>query len=149
MSVARASGPWGRTDRGLWVASTAVGTAMSLTGWWMTSGRADLADQVSPATLCVGGALLVLAGHAAWVLRGRRAIGLRSAGLFPEPRPAATDAAPMVAARSLNADRFVAGDGLVHYHRAGCRLAAGRAWAAAPRTEHEQAGQRPCGACRP
>jgi hypothetical protein len=131
----------------MWAVCTGTGTALSVAGWWSASGQGAIADQIPPASVCLLGALVAFAGQVAWVLRGRRAVGARAQWLLPEAP--AEDPAVVTATLDAGDGRLVAGDGLVHYHRVGCRFALGRDWPAAGRTEHEASGRRPCGACRP
>jgi hypothetical protein len=50
----------------------------------------------------------------------------------------------------LAGEVFLAGAGMERYHRPDCALAAGRTgWTTATRQEHEAAGRRACGVCRP
>jgi len=44
---------------------------------------------------------------------------------------------------------LMAADGMRHFHRPDCPIAAGRNWAPLPRVTHERAGRTACGICQP
>jgi hypothetical protein len=108
----------------------------------------------------VAGTFGVVAASFLWVATGRQAVARRTtevrglilagvaqvrsgaaAGFATEPG-AHTDAEP-------GSTDLVATTTMVHYHRAGCRLAAGKAVEPAGRADHEHAGRTPCGVCEP
>jgi hypothetical protein len=95
-------------------------------------------------------------GNLAWLLHGRRALGERRRLLLPDVAEAVTHQPVVVGPLSTRSDAttvddvFLAGEGMERFHRPGCVLAAGRTgWTTATRQEHEEAGRRPCGVCRP
>src|SRR5207249_1424075 len=76
---------WGSTPRvvlavGWTLALCAVGFA-----WFATSGEAVLDDQVRWVAVAAGGVMLAGAVSGAWLLAGRRTIGLRAGQVLPLP----------------------------------------------------------------
>jgi hypothetical protein len=125
---------------------------MWFVGWYLASGEIKYSRQIGPANLAVAGLLVAGAGHVAYLMRGRRAVGERRRRLLGDPTLApAGRAAATPAALHLDgaASETTAGDGMMRYHRKGCPLAAGRNWAVRSAEEQEAAGRIPCGACRP
>lgn len=140
----RRGSPW-RGDGGLvFVAGAlvALGAVLCSLAWTLAASRGDFDDQVAYVTLAVGGLVTAFFGQTLWLLRGRRSIGgrlqLMLGGLVPAgPPPGAGE------------PTLVGGPGLRWYHSAGCALAAGQGWPVRARVDHEAAGRRPCGVCRP
>jgi hypothetical protein len=133
--------PWTATDRRLLTVRLGGGAAVVAVTWFLASGKADPADQIPFAGLSVLGALLGMYGVFGWVARGRRLVGERARFLL--------GVAPATSLDRAAAQTLVAGPDHSWFHRADCMLAASRAWPAADRSAHEQAGRRPCPACRP
>lgn len=133
--------PWTATDRRLLTLRLGSGAAVVAVTWFLASGKADPADQIPFAGLCVLGALLGMYGVFAWVARGRRLVGERARFLL--------GVAPGTSLDVAAAQTLVAGRDHSWFHRADCMLAASRAWPAADRSAHELAGRRPCPACKP
>jgi hypothetical protein len=140
------------------VLAVAAGGIIIVVSWYVCSGDANFNQQIGPLDAAVGGMVLVGLGNVMWVLRGRRAVGERRRALLPDPVMTATGSVGSVrkvsdhSANDADADAdelFVAGKGLLYFHRPECALAAGRNWSGAPRAEHERQGCRPCGVCRP
>ena len=139
--------PWTGEDVLRWAATTAFAAAVCVVAWYLAGRDARFASQVGPANLAVAG--LVIAGYAqaAWLLRGRRAVGLRSRRLLVvQPGKGARLPANR---QSGDGARLVAGPRLVYFHRPDCALTEGRRWPAAPAAEHVAQGRSPCGVCRP
>jgi hypothetical protein len=147
MSVAVPSGGplWTRRDATLLGALLAVGAVLVGVSWFFAAGRADAGDQLVFVSLALLGALIGLAGVAAWTVHGRRLIGARR-GLLLGAAPPAT---PEGMGWAAHAVELVAGPQGKWFHRADCLLADGRGWAASPRAEHESAGRKACPGCRP
>ena len=119
----------------------AVGALLIALAWFFAAGRADAGDQLIFVSLSLLGALLGMAATAGLFLRGRRAVGARTAPLRGSA-PAAPVDAPL--ARDL-----VAGPGAKWYHRSDCLLAEGRHWSPSPLSAHQAAGRKACPACKP
>ena len=157
-AVLHPTSPWGSTQRvvlavGWTLALCAVGFA-----WFATSGEAVLGDQVGWVAVAAGGVMLAGAVSGAWLLAGRRAVGLRSRDAFPLPvEGQLADVVDLrVGARvitapvaEVNVADLVAASGMRYFHRADCPLARGKAVAAAERTAHLKQGRTPCEVCQP
>lgn len=117
--------------------------ALGLTVAALLAGREDaLAEQLGWLTLACGALLLALVGDAAVVLHGRRRLALRRVALRcpgEPPAPAAPESVHVL----------VRAPEQRHFHRDDCLLVRDRSAQQASRQAHEQAGLRPCGACRP
>ena len=150
---------WGAEDLLRWVITCGLGGIVIVVAWYIAAGEATFGQQVGPLDVAVAGLLLSGVGNLAWLLHGRRALGERRRLLLPDVvEPGADVTAHAVPVSPVPAsghaasveDVFLSGEGMERYHRADCALAAGRTgWTTATRREHEQAGRRPCGVCRP
>jgi hypothetical protein len=132
-------------------ASVVLISAIVLTGsWYVTAGKSVWEDQVPALNLGIAAAVAANVAGILLLVSGRRAIGVRRVALLGEPVLAAVpyprDGAADVAAPS---EDLVAGDGLLHYHRADCPMARSKSFTAATRSEHERLGRAACGVCRP
>lgn len=146
----RASAPatlWGRGDRLVLAATVGMAFLLLGTGYWGVSGTRVFDDQVSAARLAAGGVLVAQAGFVLAVIRGRRALGRRLVATLGAGEP--DDVAAHRPAVTHNPGGLVAKADMTRYHRETCAFTAGKAVVAAPVAEHERAGRRPCGVCRP
>ena len=123
-----------------------VGLLLLAVGYWGVSGTRVFSDQVSSARLAAIGVLLTHAGIVGSVIRGRRALAERRRACLPDVS-AVAGAAPVTAAVPDGAP--VAAPDMTRYHDPGCPFAAGKPGVAASAAEHERAGRRACGVCRP
>ena len=149
---------WGAEDLLRWAITTGLGGIVIVVGWYIAAGEATFAQQVGPLDAALAGLVLSGVGNLVWLLHGRRALGERRRLLLPDVADATASAAghvvvaglaPTVGAATVD-DVFLAGEGMERFHRPECALAAGRrGWTTATRREHEAAGRRPCGVCRP
>ncbi len=119
----------------------AVGAVVIALSWFFAAGRPDAGDQLIFVSLSLVGALLGMSATAGLLLRGRQAVGTRTA-LLLGTAPSAPPDVPL-------AIELVAGPGAKWYHRSDCRLVEGRRWPAAPLSAHQAAGRKACPACRP
>ncbi len=156
---------WGAEDLLRWVITVGLGGIVVAVSWYVCAGDLQFSQQVGPTDAAIAGLLLAGVGNVAWLLHGRRALGERRRALLPDVTLDSLDRAAPVATRRRQGPAtetmtsvpsaseealFVAGEGMERFHRADCVLAAGRTgWSALPRHEHEAAGRRPCGVCRP
>lgn len=95
---------------------------------------------------------IVLSGavNAAWLVRFRRLVGFRQQSVGERARLVRDRMAPVTQLDRPGADLvWPAVDGMAFYHRPGCALLDGRSPRGGRRSEHEAAGRRPCGWCRP
>jgi hypothetical protein len=147
MSIAVPSGGplWSRREATLLGTLLAVGAVLVGASWFFAAGRADAGDQLVFVSLALLGALIGLAGVAAWTVHGRQLIGARR-GLLLGTAPPAT---PEGMGWAAHAAELVAGPKGKWFHRADCLLADGRGWSASPRAQHESAGRKACPGCRP
>lgn len=150
---------WGAEDLLRWAITMGLGGIVIAVAWYIAAGEATFGQQVGPLDAALAGLLLSGVGNLAWLLHGRRALGERRRLLLPDVADAMGNAgAQAVAVGPLStsasaasaADVFVAGEGMARFHRPDCALATGRmGWTTVTRREHEDAGRRPCGVCRP
>jgi hypothetical protein len=133
-----------------------------LAAWAGSSSTPLVARQAAWGALGVAGTFGVTAASFLWVATGRQAVARRTAelrvlilaGVAQIRSGAAAGPADHTGAGAgsgaglepAGAD-LVATTTMVHYHRAGCRLAAGKPVEPAGRADHEQAGRTPCGVC--
>jgi hypothetical protein len=146
---------WGAEDLIRLVLTLGVGAIVVVVSWYVCSGDASFNRQIGPLDAAVGGMVFAGLGNVMWLLRGRRALGERRRMLLSDvasvaiKTPSAMTGSSVILSVPDDADRFVAGEGLVRFHRASCPLASGREWAAATRLEHAGLGRLPCGVCKP
>ena len=123
-----------------------IGLFLLAAGYWGVSGTRVFSDQVSSARLAAIGVLLAHTGIVRSVIGGRRALARRSRACLPDV-PAMAGAAP--ATTAIAAAALVAAPDMTRYHDQGCPFVAGKPVIAASAAEHERAGRRACGVCRP
>lgn len=142
MSIAAARLPlFTRADRlGVGVL-LAVGAVVIPLSWFFAAGRADAGDQLIFVSLSLVGALLGMSATAGLLLRGRQAVGARSA-LLLGTAPSAPSDVPL-------AIELVAGPDAKWYHRSDCLLVERRRWPAAPLSAHQATRRKACPACKP
>jgi hypothetical protein len=139
---------WRRAD--LVVLAGAVGAGLILlgVGYWGVSGTRVFDDQVGAARLAAAGVLVAQAGFVWSVTRGRRALGCRLRSALPaRTGDVAAPSGPSTGG-TRSAGPLATAD-MTRYHRDDCAFVVGKAAGAAPVAEHERAGRRPCGVCRP
>jgi NAD(P)H-hydrate repair Nnr-like enzyme with NAD(P)H-hydrate epimerase domain len=158
--------PGGRA--GAWVLRlvVAAGVIAIAVAWAEASNTVVVSEQAEWAPVALAGTTAVAIGLLASVLMARQAVALRLARLAPFPagadsmllRRSGAEAGPartaaMAAAAGNGAsdggDGLVAGARMARSHAPTCPLTTGKAVRPASRTEHEQAGRRPCGICCP
>ncbi|HEV7687469.1 MAG TPA: hypothetical protein VGQ80_12910 [Acidimicrobiia bacterium] len=138
-----------------------VAGGLAVVAAWAGSSSTPLVGrQAAWGALGVAGTFGVTAASFLWVATGRQAVARRTTELrglilvgVAQARAAAgpadhtgEGAGSGAGAEPAGAD-LVATTTMVHYHRAGCRLAAGKPVQAGGRADHEQAGRTPCGVC--
>jgi hypothetical protein len=131
-----------------WSVLSTIGGSLLVGGWAQVRSESVYADQATGINLSVAGVIVAGAGALMMLLAGRRAVGVRRLAVLGDLR-----AMPVRASAGASSDstsqHLVGGEGLRHFHRAGCTMAHGRNWSAASRREHERAGRVACGVCRP
>jgi hypothetical protein len=126
----------------------ALGWLAMVIGWYEAAGRLRVEDQVGWAVLSVAGSTAVGLVTVLLVLAGRQAVEQR----LREALDAVTEDRESTAVRAVASDTaaaLVATDDMARYHRPSCRLAHGKPVRPSDRADHEAAGRRPCGVCRP
>jgi len=146
--VAGAAHPWPEPALILWALLSGIGAALVVAGWVQVRNESVYAAQVVGMNMAFAGVIAAGAGAIPMLLAGRRAVIVRRLAVLGDlrGRPARSSAG---ASGNSSAQGLVGGEGLRHFHRAGCAMAQGRNWSAASRQEHERAGRVACGVCRP
>jgi hypothetical protein len=135
--------PWDRQDLVRWTVTVLLGGAASGLAWWLSADRVEFSDQVPYASVGVAGLLVGGYAHLHWLLRGRRAVGVRR--LFLLGQPVVHRSALAVAGSSAAGPVFLAVDGRARYHRPDCPLLEGRPAMNGSRANHEAAARGPSG----
>ena len=142
--------PWDRGDLVRVIAIVAIGAVVCAVAWTGASGHAELKDQKGWVAVGVAGFLVAVAGQSRWLRQGRRAVAAHAARVMGDVAALTPDSSPRGTPRAVSPEQhLVATDGMRHFHRPDCPIAAGRGWAPLPRRAHEAAGRTPCGICRP
>jgi hypothetical protein len=129
----------------------ALGGMAVLAAWIGSASSPIVRDQAAWGAVGVGGTFCVIGACFFWVTSTRQVVALRATTLRAEIAAGASAVRPPSRAQQPVAGpmTLVAAATMVHFHRAGCRLAAGKPVQPAGRHEHEQAGRTPCGVCEP
>ena len=138
--------PWDTGALVRLIVIVAIGAVLCAVAWTGASGHAEFKDQKGWVAVGVAGFLVAVAGQSLWLKQGRRAVAAHAAQLMGQAA-ALAPAASGPAAVTAGSDRLVAADGMRHFHRPDCPIAAGRGWAPVARRVHESAGRTPCGIC--
>jgi hypothetical protein len=125
----------------------AIGVVLYLVGIGVVADKTVYDDQVPGINATIAGAAIANAAGALLLIAGRRAVTARRVAvlgaMLAEPDLVEAISGP------ASATALVGGEGLTHFHRADCAMAADRDWPVLERVAHERAGRIPCGACRP
>jgi hypothetical protein len=152
---------WSAEDLLRWVITVSIGGVVVVASWYVCAGDTTFSQQIGPTDAALAGLLLAAVGNLVWLLHGRRALGERRRVLLPDVGEATEPSRrrvlqeredlPSVPVGAHNEEVvLVAGEHMERFHRPECPLASGRTgWAAMTRQDHESAGRRPCGVCRP
>jgi hypothetical protein len=139
----RAWSPWAPGEGLQWGVFLVLGHGLCLVAWWLASREAGFDHQAGWAALAVGGFVVVAYGDVSWLLRARWAVMQRRRRLLP-------DAVDFPVSVSVPVGGgVVVGEGLVHFHRPDCPLAAGKGWRSVDREAALVDGRRECGMCEP
>jgi hypothetical protein len=124
--------------------------AVLLWAWWRASSQPLARDHEPWLNLGIGAVLVSGAVNGLFLMGARRAVTLRRALLFRTASLAnPISPGPVAAGGPQRAPKFAAGPAMTRYHRPTCALAAGKPVELERRSDHEAAGRRPCGICRP
>lgn len=145
----RATHPWSEQALIVWALLSGIGVTLLVAGWIQVRNESAYAEQVGGINMAVAGALVAGAGAIPMLLAGRRAVADRRLAILGDLRHMPVVATVARASDDSTSWNLVGGEGLRHFHRAGCTMAQGRNWSAASRSEHERAGRVACGVCRP
>jgi hypothetical protein len=145
------SWPWSSEHVLRIVAMNGSAAAAIIVASAMVLQRSTLAEQLIPFNVAVAALVLAGYGNGNWILRGRRAVGLRCWALLTDTPGSVLGAASSgdAARASVGSGDLVARHDLSRFHRALCPLADGKSWPKASRYDHEAAGRRACGVCQP
>jgi hypothetical protein len=140
--------PWPEQALILWSLLSGIGVALVVVGWVQVRNETVYADQAAGIHMAIAGVIAAGAAAISMLLGGRRAVVVRRLAVLGDLRgmPAKASAG---ASDDSTSQKLVGGDGLLHFHRAGCTMAQGRNWSAVSRSEHERVGRVACGVCRP
>jgi len=139
---------WPQQTLIVWAFLSGIGVALVVGGWAQVRSESVYADQVAGINMAVAGVIAAGAGAFPMLLAGRRAVAVRRLAVLGDLRGMPVRAS-VGASGDSTSQNLVGGEGLRHFHRAGCTMAQGRNWSAASRQEHERAGRVACGVCRP
>ena len=139
---------------------TTVALVVVLAGWLGVSGQAALTAQFAWASLCILGLVISGLANIAWLLAGRRALGVRLAAVTAQltahrcsaaAATAASDSAAVTTAPTphvaLDALALVASTAMTRFHGAGCPLVRGKDVTASSRAQHQRLGRSACPVC--
>jgi hypothetical protein len=136
--------PWQRTDLvrvGCWVA---LGIVLNVIAWYGASGTTLWSRQTNWIVLGVLAAAVVAIGCAGWLVSGLREVGAARAEVV---RGLARPLVSVVAVPT--SAEVVAGPRMTRFHRNGCRLVAGKKYAAVGGAEITARALTACGVCEP
>ena len=144
----RVTHPWPEQALILWALLSGIGVALVAAGWVLVRNESTYADQVAGINMAVAGVVVAGASAIPMLLGGRRAVRVRRLEVLCDLRGMPARASAVTSAAS-NSQNLVGGEGLRHFHRAGCTMAQGRNWIPESRRDHERAGRVACGVCQP
>lgn len=147
-SAVRVGHPWPEQALILWALLSGIGVTLLAAGWLQVRDASLYADQAAGINMAIAGVIVAGAGAVPMLAAGRRAIRLRRLAVLGDLRAMPRQVLVVASDDSTSSD-LVGGEGLRHFHRAGCTMAQGRNWSAASRQDHERAGRIACGVCRP
>ncbi|MBA3745360.1 hypothetical protein [Sporichthya sp.] len=124
-----------------------LGAVLFFIGTGMVGNETVYDDQVPGINLAIVGVVLANAAGVLLLLAGRRSVTTRRVAVLGAV-PVAQEKVATITAPASSA-HLVGGEGLTHFHRADCAMAAGREWPELDRSAHERAGRTACGVCKP
>ncbi len=125
-----------------------LGAALFFIGTGMVGNETVYDDQVPGINLAIVGVVVANAAGVLLLLAGRRSVTARRVAVLGAVPAAQAEVAVAISAPA-SSTVLVGGEGLTHFHRADCAMAAGREWPALDRAAHERAGRTACGVCKP
>jgi hypothetical protein len=124
-----------------------IGAVLFFVGTGIVGNKKTYDDQVPGMNLAIVGVVVANAAGVLLLLAGRRSVTARRVGVLGAV-PKAMEEVDVVTAPASSVV-LVGGEGLTHFHRADCVMAAGRDWPDLDRAAHERAGRTACGVCTP
>jgi hypothetical protein len=124
-----------------------IGTVLFFVGTGMVGNQTAYDDQVPGINLAIVGVVVANAAGMMVLLAGRRSVTARRVGVLGAV-PKDQEAVVAVTAPASSVV-LIGGEGLTHFHRSDCVMAAGRDWPELDRAGHERAGRTACGVCTP
>ena len=124
-----------------------IGAVLFFVGTGMVGNETVYDDQVPGINLAIVGVVLANAAGVLLLLAGRRSVTARRVAVLGAV-PTTEDPGVAITAPASSV-QLVGGEGLTHFHRADCAMAAGRDWPVLDRAAHERAGRTACGVCTP
>jgi hypothetical protein len=124
-----------------------VGAVLFFVGMGVVGNKTTYDDQVPGINLAIVGVVFANAAGVLLLLAGRRSVTARRVGVLGAV-PKGQEAVVAITAPASSV-LLVGGEGLTHFHRADCVMAAGRDWPELDRAAHERAGRIACGVCTP
>jgi hypothetical protein len=141
---------WSIASLAQYALTVSVAAIVCTACWYNMSGKAVFARQVPAINIAVVALVISSGAGISLLLAGRRAIGLRRQALLGQPAALATTVASApVVPQQRGASPLVGGEGLTHFHRSDCAMAAERGWSVADRAVHIREGRSACGVCKP
>ncbi|MGQ0631369.1 MAG: hypothetical protein ACT4P1_10020 [Sporichthyaceae bacterium] len=139
--------PWTTQLYVLYAVLAGIGLILFVIGTVIVNDETVYDDQVPAINIAIVGTVLTCAAGISLLVAGRRTLTARRVavlGIVPAMRASVAVVSGPAASAVL-----IGGEGLTHFHRADCPMAAGRDWKAASAADHERAGRKPCGVCSP
>lgn len=143
------SHPWPEPSVILWALLSGIGVTLVAAGWLQVRNETVYADQAAGINMAIVGVIAAGSAAVSMLLAGRRGVAARRLAVLGDLRAMPSAKVSAGSSGDVTSQSLVGGEGLRHFHRAGCTMAQGRNWSAGSRPEHEQAGRVPCGVCRP
>ena len=140
--------PWSRGHFVRLAVIVALGGLVVALAWNATATRGRLEDQTGFVALGVAGFLVAAVAQVIWLLSGRRAVAAHSVQTQASVAALLQDPIAVPSLPGLSG-ALVGAEGMRHYHRPECPIAAGQPWPPELRRTHEAAGRTPCGICQP
>lgn len=146
-------GPWRSEDLLRVLVVNVVGLAAISVAIFQTTQVSGVGGRLGWLYLGLAGVAMSGAGNGAWLLQGRRTVGLASRRVLPDV-PSSEPISPAEGDPTQLVDSGVAGEFIAVsngslYHVATCAFVCDREVAPASREEHQVHGRTPCGVCTP
>jgi hypothetical protein len=139
--------PWQPQMYVMYAAIAVLGAVVYLVGIGVVADKTVYDDQVPGINAAIAGAVLANAAGALLLMAGRRSVTARRVvvlgAMLVQPDQVKEISGP------ANSATLVGGEGLTHFHRSDCPMAADRNWPPGNLAAHQRAGRRPCGVCTP